>query len=51
MVLVHKEENKTMILIVVEISKIQVLKDIIKEYDPESFLVITDASELLGRGN
>ncbi len=47
----HKEENKTMILIVVEVSKIQVLKDIIKEYDPESFLVITEASELLGRGN
>lgn len=47
----HKEQNKTMILIVVEISKIQVLKDIIKEYDPESFLVITEASELLGRGN
>ena len=37
----HKEQNKTMILIVVEISKIQVLKEIIKEYDPESFLVIT----------
>lgn len=47
----HKEQNKTMILIVVEISKIQILKDIIKEYDPESFLVITEASELLGRGN
>lgn len=45
------EQDKTMILIVVEISKIQVLKDIIKEYDPKSFLVITEASELLGRGN
>lgn len=47
----YKEQNKTLILIIVEISKIQVLKDIMQEHDPESFLVITEASELLGRGN
>jgi uncharacterized membrane-anchored protein YitT (DUF2179 family) len=44
-------QEKTMILIVVKISKIQILKEIINECDPKSFLVITDASELLGRGN
>lgn len=43
--------EKTMILIVVEVSKIQILKEIAKEHDPESFLVISEASELLGRGN
>ena len=43
--------EKKMILIVVEISKIQVLKEIAKSNDPESFLVISEASELLGRGN
>lgn len=43
-------EEKTMILIVVDISKIQVLKEIAKNHDPESFLVISEASELLGRG-
>jgi len=44
-------DEKTMILIVVEISKIQVLKEIAKENDPDSFLVISEASEFLGRGN
>ena len=47
----YKNEDKTMILIVVKISKLQVLKEIVNEYDPKSFLVITEASELLGRGN
>lgn len=45
------KEDKTMILIVVEIAKIQVLREIAKEHDPDSFLVISEASELLGRGN
>lgn len=44
-------DDKTMILLIVEISKIQVLKEICQEHDPESFLVISEASELLGRGN
>jgi uncharacterized membrane-anchored protein YitT (DUF2179 family) len=45
------QQEKTMILIVIKISKIQILKEIINECDPKSFLIITDASELLGRGN
>ena len=44
-------DDKTMILIVVEIAKIQVLKEIAKNNDPDSFLVISEASEFLGRGN
>lgn len=44
-------DDKTMILVVVDVSKIQVLKEIAKKHDPESFLVISEASELLGRGN
>jgi len=45
------KDDKTMILIVVEIAKIQVLKEIAKNNDPDSFLVISEASEFLGRGN
>jgi uncharacterized membrane-anchored protein YitT (DUF2179 family) len=36
--------------VTVEANKIQLLRDIISKYDPEAFLVITEASELLGRG-
>ena len=45
----HQKQMKTMILVTVEISKIQLLKDIIREYDPEAFLIISEASEFLGR--
>jgi len=45
----HQEQTKTVILLSVEISKIQLLKDIIREYDPEAFLIISEASEFLGR--
>jgi len=45
------KDDKTMILIVVEIAKIQVLKEIAKNNDPDSFLIISEASEFLGRGN
>jgi uncharacterized membrane-anchored protein YitT (DUF2179 family) len=45
----HQKQIKTMILVTVEMSKIQLLKDIIREYDPEAFLIISEASEFLGR--
>ncbi|WP_051906889.1 MULTISPECIES: YitT family protein [unclassified Sulfurospirillum] len=45
----HQKQTKTMILLTVEMSKIQLLKDIIREYDPEAFLIISEASEFLGR--
>jgi len=45
----HQKQTKTMILVTVEMSKIQLLKDIIREYDPEAFLIISEASEFLGR--
>lgn len=40
-----------MILIVVEVTKLQRLRQMVKETDPEGFLIITEASEMLGRGN
>lgn len=45
----HQKQIKTVILVTVEISKIQLLKDIIREYDPEAFLIISEASEFFGR--
>ncbi|MCP4969442.1 MAG: YitT family protein [Arcobacter sp.] len=44
-------QNKKMILIVVEVTKLQALRQMIKEIDPEGFLIITEATEMLGRGN
>lgn len=45
----HQKQIKTMILLSVETSKIQLLKDIVREYDPEAFLIISEASEFLGK--
>jgi len=39
-----------MILIVVDIAKIQLLREIARKNDPESFLIISEASEFQGRG-
>ena len=43
--------NKQIIMVVIESSKIVELKYLIAKYDAESFLVINDASEILGRGH
>ncbi|WP_024955226.1 YitT family protein [Sulfurospirillum arcachonense] len=45
------DEKKKMILIVVEVSKLQFLRSLVKEYDPDGFLIITEANEMLGRGH
>jgi len=46
----HKGQEKTIIYLAVEVSKIQHLRAIIAKYDPEAFIIITEASEILGRG-
>jgi uncharacterized membrane-anchored protein YitT (DUF2179 family) len=45
----NQKDKRTLILVIVDISKLQLLKEIINEYDPEAFLVIQEASELYGR--
>lgn len=41
-----------MILLIVEVNKLQVLRQMLKETDPEEgFLIITEATEMLGRGH
>ena len=47
----HVDQEKNIILIVVELGKLRVLREIIKENDSNAFMVVMDASELLGRGN
>lgn len=45
----NQNQTKTLILVIVDISKLQLLKEIIREHDPEAFMVIQEASELYGR--
>ena len=47
----YQNQEKKMILLVVEVSKLQLLRQMVKENDPEGFLIITEATEMLGRGN
>lgn len=43
-------EDKKVILLVIESSRIIELKNLVQKYDEESFIVISDASEIMGRG-
>ncbi|WP_024953711.1 YitT family protein [Sulfurospirillum arcachonense] len=47
----HQGQNKTVIYVTVDVSKIQLLKDLVVEYDPDAFLIITEAAEFIGRGH
>jgi len=47
----HKNQNKTIIVVTVDVSKLQLLKDLIIKYDPDAFLIISEASEFMGRGH
>jgi len=47
----HVDHQKNIIFIIVELGKLRTLREIIKKNDPEAFMVVMDASELLGRGH
>ncbi|MGP2656081.1 YitT family protein [Malaciobacter sp. WC5094] len=47
----YEGQNKKMILLVVEVNKLQLLRKMVQENDPEGFLIITEATEMLGRGH
>ena len=46
----HQGQNKTIIYFTVDAGKIDLLKNLITKYDPDAFMIITEASEFLGRG-
>lgn len=46
----HQGQNKTIIYVTVDARKINLLKNLITKYDPDAFMIITEASEFLGRG-
>ena len=48
---IFEHENKRMIFLVVENRKIPTLKELIQKVDKEAFMVVMEASELLGRGH
>ncbi|MCP4969355.1 MAG: YitT family protein [Arcobacter sp.] len=45
-----KNENKTVIFLVLDVKKLGLLKEIIEENDPEAFMIVMEASDMLGRG-
>lgn len=45
------KENKKVVMLVIKSSLIVELKEIVQKYDNESFIVISDASEIMGRGH
>ncbi|MDX2479741.1 MAG: YitT family protein [Desulfuromusa sp.] len=47
----YKEEQKTLIFVTVEARQITLLRDIIRNNDPDAFMVVMDAAEMLGRGH
>lgn len=47
----YPDEEKTLIFVTVDGRRISMLRDIIRENDPEAFMVVMDAAEMLGRGH
>jgi uncharacterized membrane-anchored protein YitT (DUF2179 family) len=45
------DEEKTLIFLTVEARRIALLRDIVRENDPEAFMLVMDATEMLGRGH
>jgi uncharacterized membrane-anchored protein YitT (DUF2179 family) len=46
-----QKEDKTLIFIVVDVKKLGILREIIRENDPQAFMIVMEASEMLGRGH
>lgn len=47
----YQDQEKRMILLVVEVGKLQLLRQMVQQNDPNGFLIITEATEMLGRGH
>lgn len=44
-------QEKHLIFVTVEARRIMLLRDIIRQHDPDAFMVVMEASEMLGRGH
>lgn len=47
----YKHEDKTLIFIVVDVKKLALLREIISQTDEDAFMIVMEASEMLGRGH
>jgi len=47
----YEDEQKTLIFVTVDARQIALLRNIIRHNDPDAFLVVMDAAEMLGRGH
>lgn len=47
----EKQENKTLLFIVLDVKEITKLRHIVSSNDKEAFLIVMEASEMLGRGH
>lgn len=46
-----KQEDKTILFLVVDVKKLALLKEIISQTDEDAFMIVMEASEMLGRGH
>lgn len=47
----YRDQEKTLIFVTCEARRIGLLRDIIRQSDPDAFMVVMDAAEMLGRGH
>ncbi len=47
----NNQNDKTIIFIVVDVKKLGLLREIIQNNDPNAFMIVMEASEMLGRGS
>ena len=47
----HPNQDKTLIFIVLDVKRLGTLRQIIQETDNEAFMIVMEASEMLGRGH
>lgn len=47
----HPNQDKTLIFIVLDVKRLGTLRQIIQETDSEAFMIVMEASEMLGRGH
>ncbi|WP_108061613.1 YitT family protein [Poseidonibacter lekithochrous] len=47
----HPNQDKTLIFIVLDVKRLGTLRQIIQETDKEAFMIVMEASEMLGRGH